>query len=164
MPQISFKEKVFRNVEACRHIWQTWKEQQIKIVFTNGCFDLLHIGHVSYLEEAKNLGDKLIVGVNSDASVRRLKGPNRPIKDEYNRMNILAALQSVDLVILFDDDDPFELIDTLQPDILVKGGDWKTSEIIGSNIVLNNGGIVRTLKFVEGYSTTAIEQKIKNTI
>jgi rfaE bifunctional protein nucleotidyltransferase chain/domain len=158
---MAFSDKIFNSVLSATPILQNWRSKHLKIVFTNGCFDLLHIGHVLYLEEAKSLGDILIVGVNSDASVGRLKGPGRPIKDQYNRSNILAALQSVDMVIIFEDDDPLQLIESIIPDILVKGGDWKPEDIVGSEVVHAHGGQVRSLKFVEGYSTTALEQKIK---
>ncbi|MBK9255482.1 MAG: D-glycero-beta-D-manno-heptose 1-phosphate adenylyltransferase [Saprospiraceae bacterium] len=157
------KDKVVSQWDEGISLIRQWQSEGKKIVFTNGCFDLLHIGHVMYLEEAKSLGDVLVVGVNSDASVQRLKGPHRPIKDEFNRLHILAALESVDLVILFDSDDPYELIKSVKPDVLVKGGDWKPEEIIGSDIVLARGGEVKSLQFLEGYSTTLLEQKIKNT-
>jgi D-glycero-beta-D-manno-heptose 1-phosphate adenylyltransferase len=154
------RDKVFlENDKAVQRI-SDWKQAGFKVVFTNGCFDLLHVGHVMYLEEAKALGDKLIVAVNSDASVSKLKGPHRPIKDEYNRMSILAALQSVDMVLVFDDKTPYNLIQLIQPDILVKGGDWSPDQIVGSDIVLAKGGTVHSLQFLEGYSTTALEKKI----
>lgn len=133
-----------------------------KIVFTNGCFDILHIGHVLYLEEAKSLGDYLIVGVNTDLSVQKLKGIHRPINDLKCRSNVLAALESVDLVIPFAEETPLKLIEKILPDILVKGGDWDPMTIVGSDVVINHGGKVHSLKFIEGYSTTAIEQKIKS--
>jgi rfaE bifunctional protein nucleotidyltransferase chain/domain len=138
------------------------KRKGKKIVFTNGCFDIIHIGHVLYLEEAKSLGDYLIVGINTDFSVQNLKGNHRPINDLKCRSNVLAALESVDLVIPFSEETPLKLIEKILPDILVKGGDWKPETIVGSQIVINNGGQVKSLKFIEGYSTTAIEQKIKS--
>lgn len=153
--------KVYKNVYAGLPLVETWHQEGKKIVFTNGCFDLLHIGHVLYLEEARSLGDILVVGVNSDASVSELKGPSRPIKDQYNRSHILAALASVDMVIVFDDETPIELIKAIKPSVLVKGGDWKPEQIVGSDFVLSHGGQVRSLRFVDGYSTTALEQKIK---
>lgn len=159
---MTIQEKVFKNTTAALPLIQQWKKEGFKIVFTNGCFDLIHIGHVLYLEDAKSLGDKLIVGLNSDTSVSRLKGAHRPIKDEYNRSHILAALASVDAVIVFENDDPLTLIKDISPDILVKGGDWRTDQIVGSDFVLSNGGEVRSLRFVEGYSTTKMEEKIKN--
>lgn len=153
--------KVFTDIGVAVEQINKWKQQGKVIVFTNGCFDLLHIGHVLYLEEAKSLGDILIVAANSDESVSRLKGPHRPIKDEYNRTHILAALESVDMVLTFEDETPYHLIQQIVPDILVKGGDWPIEQIVGSNIVLSHGGQVLALQFVEGYSTTALEKKIR---
>ncbi len=131
-----------------------------KIVFTNGCFDLLHPGHASYLATARELGDLLVVGVNSDASVRRLKGKERPIMPEEARAQLLAALSSVDYVTVFDEDDPYQLISLLRPDILVKGGDWDTSLIVGRDLVEARGGKVYSLSFVDEYSTTSIVEEI----
>jgi D-beta-D-heptose 7-phosphate kinase/D-beta-D-heptose 1-phosphate adenosyltransferase len=126
------------------------------VVFTNGCFDILHPGHVESLAQAKALGDVLVVGLNSDASVRRLKGAGRPLMSEADRAVMLAALRSVDAVTLFDDDTPLELISTLLPDVLVKGGDYDLDGIVGREVVEEAGGEVRVLQFVEGYSTTRI--------
>jgi len=137
-----------------------WRSAGQRIVFTNGCFDLLHYGHLHYLAQARDLADRLVVGLNSAASVRRLKGPNRPINDELTRTHLLAALQMVDAVVVFEGDTPIELIKIVQPDILVKGGDWEPEQIVGSEFVLAQGGQVLSLPFVEGYSTTNIEQKI----
>ena len=131
-----------------------------KVVFTNGCFDLVHQGHIDYLSKARDLGDVLVVGLNTDASVRRLKGPRRPINDEYSRALLLASMLFVDYVVLFGEDTPYELIKTLQPDILVKGSDYKPEDIVGYDIVMAKGGKVETLDFLPGFSTTAIEQKI----
>lgn len=131
-----------------------------KVVFTNGCFDILHAGHVSYLNEARSLGDVLIVGLNSDESVKRLKGEKRPINDEEDRKFVLENLKSVDFVEVFDNDTPFDLIEFILPDVLVKGGDWKEEQIVGFDIVLANGGIVKSLNFVDGKSTTNIISKI----
>ncbi|MFZ1748907.1 MAG: D-glycero-beta-D-manno-heptose 1-phosphate adenylyltransferase [Saprospiraceae bacterium] len=156
------QDKVYIALTDALPLVKQWKEAGHQIVFTNGCYDLIHIGHVLYLEEARSLGDKLIVGVNSDASVRRLKGKSRPIKDEYNRLHIMAALESVDMVILFNEDTPIMMIKAIMPDVLVKGGDWQPDQIVGSDVVLAIGGQVKSLTFVEGYSTTALEQKIKN--
>ncbi len=128
-----------------------------KIVFTNGCFDLIHVGHVRYLKQAKALGDVLVVGLNSDASVARIK-PNRPITPQDQRAEILAALDMVDYVVLFDEDTPYALISELRPDVLVKGGDWKKEEIVGSDIVPET----HALPYVEGISTTRIIEKIKD--
>ncbi len=133
-----------------------------KIVFTNGCFDLIHRGHVEYLNAAKKLGDILIIGLNSDDSVRRLKGVDRPINYEQDRAVVLDNLNAIDYVCLFDQDTPYELIQIVQPDVLVKGGDWAIEDIVGSDIVLENGGEVRSLQFIEGKSTTDIIEKIKN--
>ena len=131
-----------------------------KVVFTNGCFDLVHQGHIDYLSKARDLGDVLVVGLNTDASVRRLKGPRRPINDEYSRALLLASMLFVDYVVLFGEDTPYELIKTLQPDILVKGSDYKPENIVGYDIVMAKGGRVETLDFLPGFSTTSIEDKI----
>ncbi len=132
------------------------KAEGKKIVFTNGCFDLLHVGHIRYLQEAKKLGDALIVGINSDASVKRLKGPTRPVQNEQDRAEILAALEAVDATILFTEDTPENLIHKVKPDILVKGGDWKIESIVGAPFVMSYGGKVMSLQFVDGKSTTKI--------
>jgi D-glycero-beta-D-manno-heptose 1-phosphate adenylyltransferase len=135
-----------------------------RIVFTNGCFDLMHVGHTRYLQAAKDLGDLLVVGVNGDASVRSLnKAPDRPIVPDAQRAEVVAALGSVDYVILFDEPDPHSLIAALQPDILVKGGDWAVEQIIGRDIVEARGGVVRTIPLVPGVSTTSIIQRIRST-
>ena len=141
-----------------------WKASGEKGVFTNGCFDLLHYGHLHYLAEARDLGDRLIIGLNSAASVSRLKGPHRPINDELTRQHQMAALAFVDAVVSFEQDTPFELIKLIVPDVLVKGGDWKPEQIVGSDIVQAAGGKVLSLPYIEGYSTTSIEQKIKSTV
>lgn len=133
-----------------------------KIVFTNGCFDLLHVGHVRYLQEARRLGDVLVVGVNSDASTKRLKGPTRPIQNENDRAEILAALACVDVTVVFEDDTPADLIKRVRPDILVKGGDWKIDQIVGGDFVQTYGGKVMSLQFVDGKSTTKIIEKTKS--
>ncbi len=139
-----------------------WHFQQKKIVFTNGCFDLLHLGHINYLSKAKDLGDVLIVGVNTDRSVKMLdKGENRPVTDENARATIVAALHFVDAVVLFDEETPYELIKTVQPDVLVKGSDYRTEDIVGYDIVKKKGGEVVTINFLPGYSTTSILEKIK---
>lgn len=136
------------------------KQQSKTIVFTNGCFDILHFGHVKYLEEAKSCGDILIVGLNSDDSVKRLKGPTRPVNGQLERAYVLCSLKSVDYVVIFDEDTPLQLIKELEPNILVKGGDWKADQIVGSELVLKNGGQVKSLLFQEGFSTTNIIDKI----
>ncbi|MBC96282.1 MAG: D-glycero-beta-D-manno-heptose 1-phosphate adenylyltransferase [Halobacteriovoraceae bacterium] len=134
-----------------------------KLVFTNGCFDILHRGHVSYLNSARAQGDALIVGLNSDASVKRLKGESRPINEEEDRRFVLANLKAVDFVEIFDEDSPLELIKQVCPDVLVKGGDWKPDQIVGSDFVLERGGEVKSLTFIEGKSTTGTIEKILDT-
>lgn len=156
----SIKSKV-QDWKTIQKTIQNWKNSTHTVVFTNGCFDILHYGHIHYLAEAKALGDRLVIGLNSAASVKRLKGEHRPINDENTRQYILAALECVDAVVVFEEDTPFELIKLIEPDILVKGGDWEPEQIIGSDIVLAKGGQVKSLKFIEGYSTTSIEEKIK---
>ena len=133
-----------------------------KVVFTNGCFDLIHPGHVRYLRAARALGDVRVIGVNSDVSVRRLaKGPDRPLVPEKDRAEVLAALEMVDFVSIFDEDTPLELITAVQPDVLVKGGDWKVDDIVGSDVVRARGGRVRSLRFAPGYSTTSLVERIR---
>ncbi len=132
-----------------------------KLVFTNGCFDILHAGHVTYLTQARALGDVLILGLNSDLSVKRLKGDNRPVNAEMQRALVLAGLSAVDYICIFAEDTPYELIKKVQPDVLVKGGDWQVSEIVGSDLVLANGGLVKSLSFVEGLSSTNIIRRLK---
>ena len=132
------------------------KQQGIKVVFTNGCFDILHVGHISYLERAKSLGDVLVVGLNSDASVRKLKGPGRPVNTAKDRARVLAALRAVDYVTVFSADTPLELIRSVRPDCLVKGGDWKAADIVGGSFVKSCGGKVRSLPFVKRRSTSGV--------
>jgi len=143
-------------------IFRAYKEKGLKIVFTNGCFDILHAGHIAYLKEAKTLGDILIIGLNSDVSIKKIKGPERPIQDELTRMVILESLKMVDHVCLFEEETPLSLIENIVPDVLVKGGDWSIDSIIGADVVIENGGQVKSLNFKEGHSTTSIIQKIKN--
>ncbi|OIQ18465.1 MAG: hypothetical protein BM556_09425 [Bacteriovorax sp. MedPE-SWde] len=131
------------------------------IVFTNGCFDILHKGHISYLNDAKDQGDILIVGVNSDSSVKRLKGEDRPVNKELDRQFMLENLKAVDAVAIFEEDTPYNLINSIQPDILVKGGDWKVEDIVGHDIVTAKGGIVKSLRFENGYSTTDLINKVQ---
>jgi rfaE bifunctional protein nucleotidyltransferase chain/domain len=140
-----------------------WKSRGQKVVFTNGCFDILHLGHIDYLEKAGNLGDKLIVGLNSDDSVGRFKGPGRPVQDQQSRARILAALQFTDMVVFFNEDTPLALISELLPDILVKGSDYLAENIVGAEVVKKHGGVVKTIDFVPGYSTSRIIDKIKRT-
>lgn len=149
--------------EAAARWVQDLQAEGKQVVFTNGCFDLLHPGHVRYLEEARALGDALVVGVNTDASAARLhKGPGRPLTPETDRARVLAALACVDRVVLFDQDTPLELITLLQPDILVKGGDYQIAAIVGREVVLARGGRVLALPFVPGYSTTALIDRIRS--
>ena len=143
---------------------ELWKASEQKIVFTNGCFDLIHYGHLHYLASARDLGDRLVMGLNSDASVKRLKGDHRPIKDQQTRQLVLAAFAFVDAVTIFEEDTPYDLIKLLLPDLLVKGGDWAPENIVGSDLVLNNGGTVKSLPYISGHSTTSIETKIKQTL
>lgn len=140
-----------------------WSVTHSKIVFTNGVFDLLHLGHIDYLSKAKDEGDVLVVGVNTDSSAKRLgKGSIRPITDEKSRSTIIAALEFVDAVVLFEEDTPYNIISKIQPDILVKGADYKPEDIVGYDIVTAKGGSIKTIEFLPGYSTTSIEEKIKN--
>lgn len=133
-----------------------------KIVFTNGCFDILHRGHVTYLSEAKKLGDLLVVGLNSDSSVKRLKGPERPINTEVDRQYVMSQLKAVDFVEIFFEDTPLNLILAVKPKVLVKGGDWKIDQIVGGKEVQSWGGEVFSLQFVNGYSTTSLIEKIQH--
>jgi D-glycero-beta-D-manno-heptose 1-phosphate adenylyltransferase len=154
-------------VKQCRELAEllrAHKQAGKRIVFTNGCFDLMHVGHTRYLQAAKDLGDLLVVGVNSDESVRSLnKAPDRPIVPESQRAEVVAALGSVDYVVLFNEPDPYSLIASLQPDVLVKGGDWAVERIVGREIVEARGGVVRTIPLVPGVSTTSIIQRIRST-
>lgn len=138
------------------------ENKERKIVFTNGCFDILHAGHVAYLNEAKEQGDVLIVGLNSDASVKRLKGDSRPINNEKERKFVLENLKAIDHVEIFEEDTPLNLIKEVNPSVLVKGGDWEISQIVGSDFVIENGGEVKSLTFVDGFSTTNTIDKILN--
>ena len=151
--------KLLSNKEAHDKI-RRWQDSGKKVVFTNGCFDILHAGHVEYLAAARKLGDVLIIGLNSDASVQRLKGPNRPVCSETDRATVLSALQVVDGVTLFNDDTPEQLIGLLLPDILIKGSDWAIEQIAGAAAVLQHGGVVLTIPLLEGRSTTGIIEKI----
>jgi len=143
-------------------IIEKWRKEGKKIVFTNGCFDIIHAGHVDYLEKAKALGDVLIVGMNSDDSVKRIKGKERPINPQEYRKRVLEALKPVDLVIVFDEDTPENLIKAVKPDVLVKGGDWSIENIVGADFVKSYGGQVTTIDFVYDISTTKIIQKARN--
>ena len=138
-----------------------WKQDGDKIVFTNGCFDLVHRGHVEVLANTADLGDRLIIGLNSDVSIQKIKGKNRPIIDENSRAILLASLQFVDAIVLFSEDTPKQLIETIVPNVLAKGGDYKVEEIAGHEVVLQNGGEVILVPFIDGFSTTNIVDKIK---
>ncbi len=152
-------EKLLKPDVAANSI-KKWKSRGQKVVFTNGCFDILHAGHVQYLEKAKASGDVLVVGVNSDASVKRLKGINRPVTPEIDRCKVLAGLEAVDAIVVFNEDTPAKIIEILIPDILVKGGDWPVDTIVGGKTVLEHGGEVKTIDFLEGRSTTSVIEKI----
>ena len=160
MNRIDPNTKILDRKQAKKQL-EVWKNSGLQVVFTNGCFDVLHIGHSRYLLEAASLGDKLIVAINSDDSVKRLKGKERPINNQHDRAELLAAMSFIDAVVFFEEDTPYELISELIPDILVKGGDWKPEQIVGSDIVLAAGGEVKSLRFYDGHSTTATIDKIK---
>lgn len=138
------------------------RENSQKIVFTNGCFDILHAGHIHYLIAAKQLGDILILGVNSDSSVRRLKGANRPINNQTDRATVLSHIDIVNYIVIFEEDTPYKLINHIKPDILVKGGDWPVEKIVGADLVLSRGGLVKSLPYLAGYSTTELIRRVKN--
>jgi D-beta-D-heptose 7-phosphate kinase/D-beta-D-heptose 1-phosphate adenosyltransferase len=158
MEKYRLKIKSLTDVKAeCERLKATGK----KIVFTNGCFDILHPGHTRYLQAARELGDVLVVAANSDRSVKMIKGPRRPVYSEQTRAELLAALDSVDAVVIFDEEDPFEVIKYLIPDILVKGGDWAEDRIIGADVVKAAGGEVKRIPFVSGYSTTELIERIR---
>ena len=154
------KEKIVSQDQALKEL-KTWREKNKKIVFTNGCFDIIHPGHIDYLSQARDLGDILVLGLNTDQSVRLLnKGSNRPINDERTRANVLAGLACVDLIVFFDEETPYNLIKLLQPNVLVKGKDYEVEKIIGFDILKENGGEVITIPFLEGYSTSSLIKKI----
>lgn len=155
------KGKIY-SADQLRNALNVWRLLDRKIVFTNGCFDLLHLGHIDYLSKAADLGDKLVIGLNSDASIAALKGPGRPITDEKSRSILLASLSFVDAVILFDESTPLDLIRLVRPEILVKGADYTIDQIVGSDLVFKSGGEVKTIEFLPGYSTSLIEKKIRS--
>ena len=152
-------KKIVTREEAQRIVTE-WKAQGEKIVFTNGCFDIIHKGHVCYLAQARDLGTKLVLGLNTDASIKRLKGDSRPIKEEESRALTVASFAFIDLVVLFDEDTPHELISLLVPNVLVKGSDYKVQDIVGADVVLQHGGEVKTIDFVQGFSTTNYVKKL----
>ena len=153
--------KIF-SLDDLKNQVDAWKQAGEEVVFTNGCFDIIHRGHIEVLAQTADLGDRLIIGLNSDTSIQKLKGEDRPIIDEQARSILLAALNFVDAVILFPEDTPINLISTLLPDVLAKGGDYEIETIVGQEIVQNNGGKVKLVPFVDGFSSTTIIEKIKN--
>ena len=158
----NISKKIYTDAAQMQSRLAVWEFKGRKVVFTNGCFDILHLGHIDYLAKAAEMGDKLVIGLNTDASVSRIKGPHRPITDQHSRAMLLASLSFVSAVVLFDEDTPYELISAVKPDILVKGADYKPEDIVGYDIVTAKGGTVETLEYLEGYSTSAIEERIKN--
>lgn len=163
MQKVNSSTKIWPQSEIIEKVAQLKKEGK-SIVFTNGCFDILHAGHVQYLEEASELGDFLIVALNTDESVQRLdKSPARPLQNEYSRTHVMASLGFVGAVVLFNEDTPKEIIEMITPDILVKGADYTIENIVGADWVIKNGGSVKTIEFLTGYSTSAIERKIIQT-
>ncbi len=164
MTQLKLITNKIKSRTEAQNIIKQWASNGDTIVFTNGCFDIVHRGHIDYLSKAKDLGSKLVLGLNTDASVQRLKGPNRPVVDEESRAILMAALQFIDLVVFFDEDTPYELIKALQPDVLVKGSDYNAEDIVGYDILMAKGGKVETIDFVEGFSTTSIVEKIKTSM
>lgn len=153
-------EKVIFQRKKLLKVIKNFKKQKKKIVFTNGCYDILHAGHVKFLQEAKKLGDILLVAINSDSSVRKIKGKKRPIVPQKERAEVLSALKCVDLVTVFYEKDPYKIINDIKPDILVKGGDWPVNKIIGADIVRKKGGLVKTIKYIKGSSTTDIISRV----
>jgi len=141
---------------------EKWRSENKKIVFTNGCFDLIHLGHIEILARSSDFGDKLIIGVNSDLSIKKLKGKNRPIIEESSRIKQLSALEFVDAVVLFDEDTPLKLIESIKPNVITKGGDYKAKNVIGNEVVSQKNGEVVIIPLTQGYSTTSILNKIKN--
>jgi D-beta-D-heptose 7-phosphate kinase/D-beta-D-heptose 1-phosphate adenosyltransferase len=155
------KAKIF-NIKDLSQIIKEWKLNGDKIIFTNGCFDLIHLGHLEILARSADLGDKLIVGINSDMSIKKIKGNSRPIIEEDSRAKQLAAIEFIDAVILFNEDTPFDLINILKPDVLTKGGDYKKNDIVGNELIDKEQGEIVIIPLTQGYSTTSILEKIKN--
>ena len=155
------RNKIFTETETSKHLLDSWRKKEETLVFTNGCFDILHRGHIELLSKASDLGTRLIIGLNDDNSVRRLKGPERPVQDEHSRALILASLEFVDAVIFFKEDTPISLIEFIRPDVLVKGGDYSADEIVGYDFVTGNRGKVVILDFVKGFSSSSIMNRIK---
>ena len=161
MSKLDYVRSKIIDIQAIDPYLTYWKLKNQRIVFTNGCFDIIHRGHVEYLAQAANFGNILVIGLNTDNSVRRIKGELRPVQDEIARATILASFQFVSAVILFDEDTPYELIKKVQPDVLIKGSDYSVEDIVGYDIVKAKGGEVVTIDFIEGYSTTSIIEKLK---
>jgi rfaE bifunctional protein nucleotidyltransferase chain/domain len=157
------ESKIYKAKEDLHYKLAYWRFHSEKIVFTNGCFDIIHRGHIDYLAKAADEGDVLIIGLNTDNSVQRLKGKNRPIQDEVSRAMILASLQFVSAVVLFEEDTPYELIKFVQPDVLIKGSDYKAGSIVGYDIVKAKSGVVKTIDYLKGFSTSGIIEKISKT-
>jgi rfaE bifunctional protein nucleotidyltransferase chain/domain len=157
----NIKSKIYTTgqIKAVLNVWRLLGK---RVVFTNGCFDLLHLGHIDYLSKAADMGDKLVIGLNSDASASELKGPGRPITDQLSRSLMLASFSFVDAVVIFDEPTPLHLIELVRPDILVKGADYSIEQIVGADLVLQYGGEVKTIEYLSGYSTTLIEKKIRS--
>ena len=164
MDNLTLLENKILTLDKLFPLLSIWKFQDKKTVFTNGCFDLLHRGHVDYLAKAADLGHKLIVGLNSDSSTSSIKGPHRPITDQLSRAQLLASFFFVDAVVVFHEETPYELIKAIKPDVLVKGADYTIDKIVGADLVIANGGEVKTIDYIAGYSTSAIEQKIRNSV
>ena len=155
------KSKIYttEQIKAALNVWRLLGK---RVVFTNGCFDLLHLGHIDYLSKAADMGDKLVIGLNSDVSASELKGPGRPITDQLSRSLMLASFSFVDAVVIFDEPTPLHLIELVKPDILVKGADYSIEQIVGADVVLQYSGEVKTIEYLSGYSTTLIEKKIRS--
>ena len=160
MNHLEILNSKIQNIAQMEKTLEQWRKEKCKIVFTNGCFDIIHRGHVDYLAKAAGLGDQLVIGINTDVSVSKIKGPQRPLNDQISRAMVLASFSYVSMVLFFDESTPYELIRLIQPDILVKGADYKIEEIVGYDIVKAKGGEIITLDYLPGYSTSAIEQKI----
>jgi len=161
MYEEDLRSNKLKTVDAIEDIAAKLRAWGKKIVFTNGCFDIIHPGHVKYLYEAKKLGDILIIGLNSDDSVKRLKGEGRPINNQEERAFVLSSLEMIDYLVIFKEDTPYDLIKRINPDVLVKGGDWSVDDIIGSDIVLASGGTVKSLTYYAGHSTTDLIEKLE---
>lgn len=158
----NIENKIFPDFESFFELLKSWKTKNLKLVFTNGCFDIVHRGHVDSLSKSAEFGDKLIVGLNSDSSVKILKGETRPIFDQESRANVIAAFQFVDAVVLFNEETPYELIEKIIPDVLVKGKDYQLEEIEGHDVVLANGGSVERIELTPGFSSSDVIRKINN--